>query len=618
MLTEKTKRKLSGIEKCSNTGKHKVQDLFKIAVESIDLWEQAYANIARNKGAMTPGIDGKTIDGFSKELIIEIISELKENKYVPKPSKRVYIPKANGKTRPLGIISATDKLVQEVWRMLLERIYEPIFSRDSHGFRPSRSCHTALENIKRYWNGSVWFVEFDIKQYFDNINHRILIQILEKRINDPKFIRIIKRMLKAGYMENWRFNRTYNGTPQGGICSPILANIYLNELDDHIKAIQEKFSTGEGRRGNPEYRKVYYEKRKLSKKIKELKEQGNELLAQEVIKEWKALGEKQRSLPSVDYYDPNYKKLHYMRYADDFVLGLIGSKKEAEELQAEIILYLKESLNLEISPKKSGVRHTSEGIEFLGYNVSVRSNEKTLKVISRGGLPVKKRTKKGNIYLQVPIHRLKKFVKSHRYGSWEEHRTKHRPELLHRSDVEIILEYNAEIRGFANYYSLANGVKGALSKTVHLCLNSLMKTLANKHKMTMKQAYKWLHQGSYYALRYKNKEYKVFQLKTLNIPKFSYQIDKIPNTYKYGGITELTKRLQAEKCEYCGTTEGKFEVHHIKKLKDIKDGKEAWQKKMVARNRKTMVLCFSCHRKLHAGTLPDIRHNQDGMESRVR
>ncbi len=227
MLDAKLSRRLEAIEEASRKGK-KVQDLFKIMRTHESLWLQAYANIYANKGATTPGINKNTLDGFSDERVKNIIHLLEEDKYQFSPSKRVYIPKAYGKLRPLGIPSGDDKLIQEVVKMLLESIYEPVFVNDSHGFRPRRSCHTALQEVRNTWDGVKWILEIDIEGFFDNIDHTIMIKLLEQKIDDWRFIKIIRHMLKAGYMEDWRYQQTYSGTPQGGIVSPILANIYLH------------------------------------------------------------------------------------------------------------------------------------------------------------------------------------------------------------------------------------------------------------------------------------------------------------------------------------------------------------------------------------------------------
>lgn len=201
MLSQQTVSKLNGARHCMVKGNHKVQRLFQIAMNSPDLWFRAYLNIYPNKGAMTKGMDETTIDGFTKNRVRIILDSLRKKWYKPEPSKRVYIPKSNGKERPLGIPSANDKLTQEVWRIILETIYEPLFSKNSHGFRPKRSCHTALNEIQEKWTNTKWFIEFDIKGFFDNIDHETLMEILKKRIDDSLFLAVIKRWLKAGYSE---------------------------------------------------------------------------------------------------------------------------------------------------------------------------------------------------------------------------------------------------------------------------------------------------------------------------------------------------------------------------------------------------------------------------------
>jgi len=190
-----------------------------------DLYIKAYANIYSNKGSSTRGTDEATADDFNKTRISELIDSLKDESYKAKPARRTYIPKKNGKLRPLGIPSFDDRLVQEVVRMILEAIYEPTFSPKSHGFRPHRSCHTALEEVKETFRGVRWFIEGDIKGCFDNIDHHVLIGILRKKITDERFIRLIWKFLKAGYLEDFKYHKTYSGTPQGGIVSPLLANI---------------------------------------------------------------------------------------------------------------------------------------------------------------------------------------------------------------------------------------------------------------------------------------------------------------------------------------------------------------------------------------------------------
>ena len=240
---------------------------------NVNFFLKAYGNIYAKEGNMTEGIDSKTIDGMSIKRIEKLIEKLKDEKYVPNPVKRTYIPKKNGKKRPLGIPSIDDKLVQEVVRMILNEIYENSFSTNSHGFRENRSCHTALKQIKGHYDGARWFVEGDIESFFDNIDHHKLIEILKEKIKDEKFIRLIWKFLRAGYLEQWVYHKTYSGTPQGGILSPLLANIYLDKLDKFIEKYTEKFNKGIKRKLNNDYVNIT---NKINRRRKKLASASND------------------------------------------------------------------------------------------------------------------------------------------------------------------------------------------------------------------------------------------------------------------------------------------------------------------------------------------------------
>lgn len=620
MLTERTIKALDGIRKCSVNGKSKVHNLFEIIVKHPDLWMQAYANIYSNDGATTKGIDNVTQDGFSDERVKNLIKLLKEGKYFPKPSRRTLIPKANGKMRPISSQSGDDKLVQEVVRMILEAIYEPIFSKDSHGFRPNHSCHTALENINT-WSGTVWYIEFDIKDFFNSIDHKILVNILQKKIDDVKFIQLINRMLRAGYLEQWKYNKTYSGVPQGSIVSPILANVYLNELDEFVQNLN--YNKGKKRTINLEYNRISNQKKRLRKRIKNLIERGttNSLISSEQEK-LTELSRKQKSIPSHNLQEPDYRRLFYCRYADDWLIGLISPKEEAKLIRDKIEQFLKHKLNLELSAEKTAIRHAkSEGTTFLGYEVKIYDTEKLLKLKNMGSY-FTRRTTKGIPILCVPKEKTKKFCKSKKYGQWETMKIFHKPELMQLSDAEIISTYNAELRGLANYYAMAKDVKAKLSKLFYIAHSSLVKTLAAKHKTSSKAIFSRLKHNRTLSLRYelkgKVKQLKVFKLSELKlIPRKHKEIDNYLDTYTYSEGTELLRRWNAQECDICRKDEGYFEIHHIRKLKDIKDGKEKWQKLMIARRRKTLVLCVECHHLLHSGKLPDWRFKDNRMESRM-
>ena len=609
MLSDYTSRNLDRIEQVSRQGK-KVQGLFRLMTNSSDLWLEAYAKIYANKGAITKGIDNNTLDGMSEDRITNLINLLKENRYLPAPARRTHIPKSNGKTRPLGIPRGDEKLVQEVARRLLETIYEPRFENTSHGFRPNKSCHTALTKISKAWGGTTWFIDMDIQGYFDNISHRKLVELLKQTIDDTKFISIIKRMLKAGYLEEWAYHRTYSGTPQGDIVSPVLANIYLHELDVFMKVYTTKFEGGK-REVNPEWKSLEGKIYRLRRKIDEIGKDN----PKEIKKLRQDIDELDKLRKTLHYTTPDsiFRRLKYARYADDFLIGVIGSRTDAREVATKVRRFLKKELLLEIAEEKSGISHSSKGVQFLGYGIRTRSTERErvsvchINKVTGQKRYGKKRTMTNVIYLEVPREKVHKFCLER--GYMRSGKPIHRAELLQNSDHEIISQYNSEFRGIANFYGLVN--KTEIRKIEYYALSSLFKTLAAKHKASAKQMRGALKHGSEHQLFYRHNG----QRKTLRVFKLKHRksasvqnVDELPIPM-YGGSTELLERMNAGKCEYCGKEKGYFEIHHVRKLKDIIDGKEPWQISMIQRRRKTLVLCVECHDLLHAGKLPGWRLN---------
>ena len=623
MLSARLSKKLEGIEKAAKQGA-RVRRLLNIMTNNLELWDQAYAKIYANNGALTRGIDNVTQDGYSDERAKNILTLLKEDRYSFKPARRVYIPKADGRKRPLGIPSGDNKLTQEVARTLLERTYEGIFKETSHGFRPGKSCHTALEDIRKTWIGINWIIEFDIKGYFDNIDHEILIKCLEKRIDDRKFIKMIKAMLRAGYMEDWKYHHTHSGTPQGGVISPILANIYLHELDEFMEKTTKGFNKGERRIRSQKYRHLEFQISKRRKTIDTLNADpnGNAEAIRTLKSEIALLDGERKGIPSREPLDEGFKRLRYCRYADDFVVGIIGSKQDAEMIMTKIRTFLRENLNLELSEAKSKIRYSRERIPFLGYNITLYSGERIVKVV-KAGRHTTLQSMSQKPCLLVPKEKISEFCKSKGYGHYDRVESTKRTALLQLSDAEIISTYNAELRGFANFYRLAYAVKSKLGKLYYIAQSSLLKTLAAKHNSSMKKEAAKLQVGQDLILRYPSpkgiKELKVFKLKDLKTsPLAEAWFDNIQDTRKITmARVEITRRIHANTCEYCEKDQGYVEVHHVGKLKDLK-GKELWQYQMIARRRKTIVLCIECHKRLHAGKLQDWRFKMySGMESAV-
>ena len=610
MQFDRLNRKLEGISDASRKG-NRVKDLFQLMTNNIEIWFEAYANIYSNQGAITKGVNNNTLDGFSAQRVFGIIEQLKQKRYRFTPVRRIYIPKRTGnQKRPLGIPTGSDKLVGEVVRILLVRIYEPLFCDDSHGYRKNRSCHTALKQVQRTWTATKWFVEFDIKGFFDSMDHQVMIHLLEKKIDDPRFIKLIHCMLKAGYLENWTYHPTYSGTPQGGVVSPILSNIYLHSLDCFVRQLAQQFNEGKRRRDNPRHRQVTDQKRKVRKEIQKVGKQLHLLLR------LKALDSKQKGLPYGDPFDSNYKRLRYCRYADDFIVGVIGSLDEARAIMQQIQSFIAETLQLEIAEAKTGICSGKEGITFLSYRIATVRSAKVRKV-KFSGTYARQRTVTDHIQLSIPQGKAQQFCQRYGYGHWDTMKSIHRPKLAVLSDIEIIQTYNAELRGLANYYSLAKGMKHALNKLEYMTRYSLFKTLAYKYKTTLSRAIQKLRNGKEFIRDYQVKgkpcQMKVFKLSHIDTKPTDWKVDRIPNTLQMvSPRSELVKRLNAERCEYCGREDLPVETHHVRKLVDLirKKPLYLWQRIMIARHRKTLVLCEKCHKDLHAGKLPDLRYHK--------
>ena len=565
------------------------------------LFLRAYGKLYSNKGAMTEGTDpNDTIQGMSRNRILSIIQRLKDGTYRWKPARRKYVPKANGKKRPIAIPCWEDKLVQEVMRMILEAYYEPRFRNSSHGFRPNRSCGTALMAIKRGWKGTKWFIEGDIRGCFDNINHQILLDLLKKHIKDERFLKLVKGLLEAGYMEDWQYQQTFSGTPQGSILSPLLSNIVLHELDSYVEDVLiPKYTRGKRRKHHPDYQELEYAKRWHQR-------QKNKEAVRDVVKQM-------RKMPSVDTYDPDFRRVHYCRYADDFLLGFQGPKHEAEAIKTELKAFL-QTLGLELSEEKTHITHAqSDAALFLGYELSVAGNKS--KISRHKNAPhIKERRVNGVIQLRVPRSVVTRWKR--KYGKNGE--PARMPSRLRLSDFEMVTTYGAELRGICNYYAMAQNFGNACSTIRWFGMESLRKTLCNKHKMSKKRSY-----IQYYAKPTRDGELTHIRVEIpregkpplvarcgetpLRIKQTAYLEDSIPSLFhlKVTG-SELVDRLLAERCELCGR-EGYVEVHHEKSIKTLKarwNGRKAkprWVQAMILKRRKTLVVCKSCHTAITFG-----------------
>ncbi|MET8538569.1 reverse transcriptase domain-containing protein [Streptomyces sp. NPDC005065] len=555
-----------------------------------ELFLLAYGRIYANKGAMTPGVTRETVDGMSLAKIDRIPGALRAESYRWSPARRVYIPKKIGK-RPLGMPPWSDKLVAEVVRLLLEAYYDVQFSDRSHGFRPKRGCHTALSEVVEVWKGTHWFIEGDISDCFGSLDHEVMLSTLAEKIHDGRFLQLIERMLKAGYLEDWRWHDTLSGCPQGGIASPVMSNIYLDRFDRFVEQrLIPDYDRGRRRGKYPAYQNV-------DNRIMRAKRHGD----REAVR---ALRRERRTLPSQDPNDPGYRWLRYVRYCDDFLLGFAGPRREAEEIKARIRTFLHDELKLELSEPKTLITHaTSQAAHFLGYEI--RAQHADTKITRN------RRAVNGAIGLFVP----RAIIRDRCARYMSKGKPAQRGPLLHDEDFTIVAKYGSEFRGFVQYYLLAQDVF-RLAPLRWVMETSMLKTLAGKHKSTVAKM----------ARRYKA------SIDTPDGRRVCFQVTvqrdkgRKPLVARFGGIplkrqrtavitdlrpvlatarrNELIHRLLAGQCEMCEGRDG-LQVHHVRKLADLnKPGRPErppWAHLMAMRKRKTLVVCERCHQDIHAG-----------------
>ncbi len=587
---------LERIAKCSNDHKDGVfTRLYRYLLRE-DIYYAAYQKLYANKGATTKGSDDDTADGFSERYVQQLIQELRDGTYRAKPVRREYIEKRNGKKRPLGIPSFRDKLLQEVVRMILEAIYEPTFDNRSHGFRPNRSCHTALRQISSDFTGVIWFIEGDIKGCFDNIDHETLIAILGRKIKDSKFLNIIRQFLKAGYIENWKYNKTYSGTPQGGICSPILANIYLNELDKKLDEISKRFARPRSAIRAPEYDANSKEMKKLSYWIDHT---SDNIVREELIHTYKELQKKIRFLPA---HPADNKKFTFVRYADDWLAGVCGTKEECEALKAEISQFLSTELKLTLSQEKTLITHSSESVRFLGYDICVRRSQEVKGFRMKNGKWRKSRSLNYKVALTIPhSEKVERFMFAKGVIQQKpngEFQPIHRTGLLNLSDVEIVEHYNSEARGLCHFYNLACDYH-TLDYFCYLMEYSCLKTIANKHKTSIRKIIRQYKDGKTWSIPYETKS-GTKRMKPVKIAdcKRGFLTDTVFQRQKYNWKTTIRQRLNAHVCELCGSkTAQLYEVHVVRNLNELGDSQ--WETVMKMKRRKTLVVCSECHGKIH-------------------
>ncbi len=570
------------------------QNIYKLMLQP-DLYVVAYQRIKSEPGNMTPGTDDETLDGFSNDEIARIVSEMQTEKYRCKPVRRAYIPKANGKLRKLGIPCVRDKIVQEVVRMILEAVYDSphgsYFKDASHGFRRERSCHTALQDVQERWTGITWIIEGDIKNCFDDVDHEILVEILREKIKDERFICLIKKILNAGYLDLDEVRKdSLAGTPQGGIVSPILSNIYLHKLDEFMEQMREQLDSGIKRKHNNEYKRLQDRRLYLAKKGDTKSEK------------FKELGKRMRRLPSMNVNDPDFIRIKFVRYADDWIVGVTGPYKLAEEIKQKVRDFLRTELKLTLSEEKTVITNArTQEAKFLGYKIRLgRSpkSQKQTKSTNGSGKIFKRRSTGHEIVLKAPMDELIKRLQVKGFCDKEGNPTS-RAAWQTLDEDQIILLYSSINRGIQQYYRPADNY-ARVQRVQYILKFSLAKTLAGKHKSKITDVIKgqdikiWVKRGK------KAREVTFWQNHDWKTNRDAFtQSEKVD-------LVRMNVRLRTRSkldwpCCICGDSD-KVQMHHVRHIRKMTDRQaRGFTRVLIMLNRKQISVCTRCHKLIHAG-----------------
>lgn len=586
-------------------------DLYRMLFKR-DYYIVAYERLKSNPGNMTPGPDGTTLDGFSTLEIEKIIAAMRDESFRFSPSRQQEIPKKSGGKRRLSIAPPKDKVVQEVIRMILEAIYDPpggnSFSEHSHGFRETRSCHTALKEIHYQWSGVSWIIEGDIKAAFDSVDHGILISILRERIRDERFLNLVRKALTAGYYEFVNHVVSVVGTPQGSIISPILSNIYLDKLDKFVEGLVRKYERGKERGVTPEYRRLQRDVQFHRRKVGEAPNaERREHHLRELKRAEKALMETPAAI-----CDGEYIRVKYVRYADDWCIGVNGPKELAEKIREEVATFLAETLKLTLSLEKTHIRHAkTEEAFFLGVRVKIGSDSPRRRTVKRNSETFKKRVAGWTPHLLAPTHRLVATLFSRGFCDALGNPTPKRT-WTGLDDAQIIETYNSTLWGLLNYYSFADN-RATLTWIQYILHLSCAKTLALKHRTTVRKLFRErgrtlvtevrTPKGMHFAMLRLESNWKTRSTNFL----VGDALDPDAVFRRYQRLR--TRSKLDEHCAICGS-EDRVQMHHVKHIRKIGQQVRGFTALMAKLNRKQIPVCDGCHDAIHRGKYDGISLNQ--------
>ena len=600
-MSQKTIARLERLQHLNSDRQWINHDLYRLMYRE-DLYIIAYERIKSKPGNMTPGTDAETLDGFSLATIREIIQEMKTEQFRFRPVRQQFIPKPNGKMRKLGIPCVRDKVVQEVMHMILEAIYDspsaPYFRETSHGFRPSYSCHTALREIRTHWTAVNWYIEGDIKACFDELDHHVLVQLLHKKIHDERFLNLIWKLLKAGYLDlHGTQKESLIGSPQGGIISPILANVYLHELDVFVENLREKQEKGTIKRDNPEWVKLIYQKNRMVTR-KETK-----------TKAFKNLMKQIRSTPSKVVNDPEYIRLKYLRYADDWLIGLCGGQALAQGIKEEVKTFLSDHLKLTLSEEKTHITHArTEEAFFLGTILTIGNGGEAKVVQQRTskGKTIKRRSTGWATIMKAPIDKLIQRLSNRGFCTAMGEPTSKR--LWTSLDADQIIQlYSGVNRGLQNYYRFVDNWKH-LSRVQYILKFSLAKTLAQKYKLSVPKVFQRFGKELSFCVKGEggkaDRKVSLYLNRDWTKNKLAFQGGKQRDIDVIRTVIRLRTRSKLGKpCCICGEAEGQIEMHHVRHIRKLSNKRAAtgFNRLLRAMNRKQAPVCSDCHWKIHRG-----------------
>lgn len=606
-MSQKIPERLETLRKLNSNRQWVNDDLYRLMFKE-DLYIIAYEQIKSKPGNMTPGTDGETLDGLSMKTTGGIIEAMRTESFQFKPVRQSFIPKANGKMRKLGIPSAKDKIVQQAIYMILEAIYDspqtPYFQETSHGFRPNHSCHTALREIRETWSAVNWIIEGDKRACFDEVDHLALVSILRKKIKDERFINLIWKLLNAGYMDLHGVRKdSLVGTPQGSIVSPILANIYLHELDEFVEGLRARRERGKTKARNPLYHSLSEKKRVLVKQGRTKTREFKELTAQI------------RALPSKVVNDPQYIRLRYLRYADDWIIGLCGSQKLAEEIKQEIKNFLKETLKLTLSEEKTRITNAkAEEAFFLGTILKIGNggNAKITLVASRSGKKVKCRTTGYETVMEAPMSKLIKRLSERGFCTAEGYPIG-KAAWAYLDPDQIINLYSSVNRGIQNYYRFTDNWS-RLRRIQYILKFSLAKTLARKYNISLPKVFKRFGKNLMIVIKgkegKKDKEVSFYSNQNWSKNRDAFQDKTVPNVDRVRMATKVRTRSKLGKpCCICGESAEQIVMHHVRHIRKLSHKREptGFNRMLRAINRKQIPVCESCHGKIHRGEYDDVK-----------